>query len=195
MVDHATPPGATVITSVAPAMAAGLKSRFFKLRLGLVIQAIVSTGFILLLIFHPVTGHKSSEDQQPVISTVPAGQQVSLANGTTVTVSNPRWSPIQNGGRQSLSASVRACGGGRTIQPTGTSDERNTVGPDQFEITGISPASRAIGTTDPFQPTQLSRGECRSGLIAFSVDSTSPVSGAEIHYANTAGDDVTWTVG
>ena len=195
MVDDATPPGATITTAVDPAMASRLKTRFFKMRLGLVIQAIVYSGFILLLIFHPVTGHPRSDDQRPVISSVAAGRQVSLANGTTLLVSSPLWSSTQNGARQTLSASVRACGGGKTIDQNGTSDQRNTVGPDQFEITGISPASRAVGSADPLQPSSLAQGQCASGAIAFSVDATAPVGGAGFHYTNSAGDDLTWTVG
>ena len=197
-IDRATPDGLRITTPLSAEQSAALHQRVIRGRIGIGVAVIVAVGFVLLFIFAPVTGQNRADAQQPTVRTVPAGQQVSLANQTTIVVSDPRWSAYQNGSRQLLSLTVRACGGGATVDPNADSETRNRIGVDQFQLIGITPASRpatAIGVRPgPLLTTQLVQGQCTTGSISFSVDATAPVGGGRIQFVNGAGDDLSWTL-
>ena len=204
LVDAASPEGARVPAPEAPALAAEVSRRLLRRRLGRGVLALVLVGLFALVFVPPlVTAIKDATTtyQQPVVTTVRSGQLITLANGTTALLSEPTWrlSTDTTSRFEVLSANVRYCGGGETVDQNTAADARNYVSPDRFAVTGIAAASRSINDLGSRRPaleaTELKQGQCTSGEIAFSVAATSPVAGTRIHYRNGSGDDLTWTIG
>lgn len=197
LVDDATPASTRMTSPAEPALAADLRRRLRTWRIGLVVQAVVYSGLLVLLILGPVTGR--GQDQKPVVTTVSAGSVVTLGNGSTVAVSGGGWQQQAQRPRGNLTADVRYCGGGVTVDRDTGDDARNYVTPDRFEVTGIDPASRRSLVPNPrdlmLQATQLDQGQCTEGKIGFEIDAGELPPGTRIRYHNGSHDDISWTVG
>jgi hypothetical protein len=136
--------------------------------------------------------------QQPVVTAVPVGDVVTLANGSTVQVSGTRWLAPTGSPRQRLTADVSYCGGGATVDKNTGDDARNYVTPERFEVLGVTAASRAfvpLGSGEvALAATQLREGQCTAGKIGFEVDAAAPPTGVKIGYHNGSGDRIQWSL-
>lgn len=117
------------------------------------------TGHALIEAVEAIATH-----QQPVVTTVRPGQLITLANGTTVLLSDPAWclSTDTTNRFEVLSANVRYRGGGETVDQNTAADARNYVDPERFAMTGIAAASRSINDLGSKRPgleaTELKQG-------------------------------------
>ena len=178
MVDRAIPHGARITAPEATALAAEVSGKLWRRRIGRGLLGLLVLGLLALVVI-PIAGpairDATTTYQKPVVTTVAPGQLITLANGSTVLLSDPAWQSqtVSNAARQVLSAEVRYCGGGKTVDKNTAEDARNYVTPDRFEVTGISQANQSINDVGSQQPpleaTELQQGQCTSGEIAFWV--------------------------
>ena len=203
LVDQATPAGSVITAPTDSATAADLKPRLFRRRFVrslLSLFLLIVVGFpVLFAWILPAIDDATTDYQTPVVTTVAPGQLITLANGSTVLLSDPTWGRLDLGAaRQLLTAQVRYCGGGKTVDRNTAEDARNYVDPDRFHITGISQAASGVYNLNNNKPaleaTELQQGQCTSGQIAFGIDGSSRPTGTKIHYRNGSGDDLTWTI-
>ncbi|ANS78965.1 hypothetical protein SGUI_1569 [Serinicoccus hydrothermalis] len=132
--------------------------------------------------------------QEPTVATVPLGEQVTLGNGSTVTVSDARWETAEAYPHQTVLAEVEFCGGGETVQRGSDAQDRNVVGESHFDIGGTDAATRRgmrPGGTY-LAATELEEGQCTSGLVSIEVEVDAPTQEATVQYTNQTGDDVQW---
>jgi hypothetical protein len=196
IVDAATPRESRIAVATDPALTANLRARLHKWRNETVIQLIAYPVLVFILVMFLAT---AKHYQRPVVTAVPVGNLVTLANGSTLQVSGAHWQAVTDQPRQRLTVDVSYCGGGVTVDRNTGDDARNYVAPERFEVFGIAPASRAylpLTTGEvPLRATQLAKGQCTAGKIGFEVDAATPPPGAQIGYHNGSGDRIRWSLG
>ena len=171
---------------------AQLRSDLTKARISRGVLAVLLPLMAVLVVWAPVTG---TPEQDDVVTTVAVGQEVRLANGSTVRVDGPQWRPADTQATSVLVLDVRYCGGGVTVDDDTAEDARNYVTPDRFRLTGTASASRGyygfpVGS---LEATSLGEGQCTQGTVAFSLDAERPP-GIVVSYRNGSGDQLGWTV-
>lgn len=160
------------------------------------VSAVVLVAVLLLLISMFFWPDSRGPQQEPTVATVAMGETVSLANGSTITVSDADW---QEGGgfpHPTVLAQVRFCGGGETVQRGADADDRNYASDAAFDIGGIDAVTRAgMRPSGTFLAgAQLDEGQCTSGMVSIEVEVPAPVEGATVRYTNILGDTVDWTM-
>ena len=192
LVDAATRPGTALRRGADPMAVAQLRSDLTKARISRGVLAVLLPLMAVLVVWAPVTG---TPEQDDVVTTVAVGQEVRLANGSTVRVDGPQWRPADTQATSVLVLDVRYCGGGVTVDDDTAEDARNYVTPDRFRLTGTASASRGyygfpVGS---LEATSLGEGQCTQGTVAFSLDAERPP-GIVVSYRNGSGDQLGWTV-
>lgn len=196
LVDAAAPPQVRVSWPESRQLTAALRSRLRNHRL----RIILPLGFLLLIVALLWLPSALKTYQQPVVTTVAVGTVVTLANGSTVQVSNLESRKTAYTHEPVLLVDVRYCGGGVTVDRNTSRTARNYVTWERFRGTGV----RQIGLgavplragESPMGEAELAQGQCTGGKLGFVVvDPALSPSQRRIDYRNGSGDTIGWTLG
>lgn len=153
--------------------------------------------FAVVLLFFasmPFWPDSRGPQQEPTVTTVGMGDQVALANRTTITVSDASWRTEDAFPHPTLIATVEVCGGGPTVQRGADDDERNRVDVSDLDIGGVEAVTRRgmrpSGTY--YEGAELDEGQCTSGLVSIETEVEAPPGEGTVRFANGVGDEVQW---
>lgn len=153
--------------------------------------------FAVVLLFFasmPFWPDSRGGSQEPTVTTVAAGTTATLANGSTIAVSEPTWQDEEVFPNPTLLAQIEFCGGGQTVAPGSDGDERNWADPGDFDLGRPDAVTRAglRPSGDYFQGAQLDEGQCTSGQVSIEAELDGTPDSATVRYANGVGDEVQW---
>ena len=145
-------------------------------------------AFVLVMAF---TQGASGGPFRPVVQTLEVGETAQLHSGSRLTLLSMSEEPRGNLGTFDV-AEVRFCAGddlGGGYSPSG----QRWFDPAMYELfAGETPLERMLlFTDDELAATELAKGECGEGTIAFRHQDAGTL---RLVYSNTLGDEITWTV-
>lgn len=195
-VDAATLPDRHLVLPADPVFEAALTSHRRRGRRVLIAVGVFLALVAGVIVLADVAGPDAGSDALPGLKTqVAFGTEVTLPNGTMVTVSNPRIVDVPPTSVTEVLAQVTFCGGGPSRGADGSGTARNVVDYYSFFLTGT--ATELVGVTPPdtplLQSVTVPEGACTSGAVAFGVETGTRMTGLTVVFSNGAEDEIRWS--